>query len=129
MRRILACLKNIRITELIIAGDRPKPKMVASWRAVEPVRSAALLYCDSCCRPHEELRIVLELVVPTSLALRVRREQSYVGRDFGELSRAAILAPKAGRILQLQLIDHVIIGAPAPKRNGYFSFKEAGVIG
>jgi len=39
MRRILACLKNIRITELTIAGDRPKPKMVASWRAVEPVRS------------------------------------------------------------------------------------------
>jgi DNA repair protein RadC len=36
---------------------------------------------------------------------------------------------EAGRILQLQLIDHVIIGNPAPKRNGYFSFKEAGVIG
>jgi DNA repair protein RadC len=35
---------------------------------------------------------------------------------------------EAGRILQLQLIDHVIIGAPAPKRNSYFSFKEAGVI-
>jgi hypothetical protein len=72
MRRILACPKNIRITELTIAGDRPQRKMVASWRAVEPVRSAALLYCDSCCRPYEELRIVLELVVPTSLALRVR---------------------------------------------------------
>jgi DNA repair protein RadC len=36
---------------------------------------------------------------------------------------------EAGRILQLQLIDHVIIGTPAPKRNSYFSFKEAGVIG
>jgi DNA repair protein RadC len=36
---------------------------------------------------------------------------------------------EASRILQLQLIDHVIIGAPAPKRNSYFSFKEAGVIG
>ena len=36
---------------------------------------------------------------------------------------------EAGRILQLQLIDHVIIGAPAPNRNSYFSFKEAGVIG
>jgi DNA repair protein RadC len=35
---------------------------------------------------------------------------------------------EASRILQLQLIDHVIIGAPAPKRNSYFSFKEAGVI-
>jgi hypothetical protein len=36
---------------------------------------------------------------------------------------------EAGRILQLQLIDHVIIGAPAPKRNSYLSFKEAGFIG
>ena len=36
---------------------------------------------------------------------------------------------EASRILQLQLLDHVIIGAPAPGRNGYFSFKEAGVIG
>jgi DNA repair protein RadC len=36
---------------------------------------------------------------------------------------------EAGRILQLQLIDHVIIGAPAAGRNSYFSFKEAGVIG
>jgi DNA repair protein RadC len=36
---------------------------------------------------------------------------------------------EAGRILQLQLIDHVVIGAPAPKRNSYFSFKEAGVNG
>jgi DNA repair protein RadC len=36
---------------------------------------------------------------------------------------------EASRILQLQLIDHVIIGAPAPNRNSYFSFKESGVIG
>ena len=35
----------------------------------------------------------------------------------------------ASRILQLQLVDHVIIGAPAPNRNSYFSFKESGVIG
>ena len=35
---------------------------------------------------------------------------------------------EASRILQLHLLDHVIIGAPAPKRNSYFSFKEAGVI-
>jgi DNA repair protein RadC len=35
---------------------------------------------------------------------------------------------EASRILQLQLIDHVIIGSPAPNRNGYFSFKESGVI-
>jgi DNA repair protein RadC len=36
---------------------------------------------------------------------------------------------EASRILQLQLVDHVIIGAPAPARSSYFSFKESGVIG
>jgi DNA repair protein RadC len=36
---------------------------------------------------------------------------------------------EASKILQLQLIDHVIIGTPAPGRNSYFSFKEAGAIG
>ena len=35
---------------------------------------------------------------------------------------------EASRILQLQLIDHVIIGSPAPGRSHYFSFKEGGVI-
>jgi DNA repair protein RadC len=35
---------------------------------------------------------------------------------------------EGSRILQLHLVDHVIIGAPAPKRNSYFSFKEAAVI-
>ena len=36
---------------------------------------------------------------------------------------------EASKILQLQLIDHVIIGSPAPGRSCYFSFKEGGVIG
>jgi len=36
---------------------------------------------------------------------------------------------EASRILQLHLVDHVIIGAPAPGRNSYFSFTEWGVIG
>ena len=36
---------------------------------------------------------------------------------------------EASRILQLELIDHVIIGAPALGRNSYFSFKESGVFG
>ncbi len=36
---------------------------------------------------------------------------------------------EASRILQLHLLDHVIIGAPAPGRGTYFSFKEEGVIG
>jgi DNA repair protein RadC len=35
---------------------------------------------------------------------------------------------EAARILQLQLVDHVIIGAPSPGRRSYFSFKEGGVI-
>ena len=35
---------------------------------------------------------------------------------------------EAARILQLRLIDHVIIGSPAPGRSSYFSFKEGGVI-
>jgi DNA repair protein RadC len=35
---------------------------------------------------------------------------------------------EAGRILQLNLIDHVIIGSPAPGHSNYFSFKEGGVI-
>jgi len=35
---------------------------------------------------------------------------------------------EASRIMQLQLLDHVIIGAPTPGRSSYFSFREAGVI-
>ena len=35
---------------------------------------------------------------------------------------------EGSRILQLQLVDHVIIGMPAPGRSSYFSFKEGGVI-
>jgi DNA repair protein RadC len=35
---------------------------------------------------------------------------------------------EASRILQLNLVDHVIIGSPAPGRSSYFSFKEVGVI-
>jgi hypothetical protein len=34
---------------------------------------------------------------------------------------------EASRILELHLIDHVIIGSPAPGRSSYFSFKEGGV--
>ena len=36
---------------------------------------------------------------------------------------------EASRILQLQLIDHVIIGSPAPGRSDYFRFEEGGVSG
>jgi RadC-like JAB domain len=35
---------------------------------------------------------------------------------------------ECSRILQIQMLDHVIVGAPAVGRRGYFSFKEAGVI-
>jgi DNA repair protein RadC len=35
---------------------------------------------------------------------------------------------EAGRILQIQMLDHVIIGQPINGRQGYVSFKEAGTI-
>jgi len=36
---------------------------------------------------------------------------------------------EASRIMLIQLVDHVIIGMPAPGRSSYFSFREGGVIG
>ena len=35
---------------------------------------------------------------------------------------------EAGKILMLQLMDHVIVGRPVAGRSDYFSFKEAGMI-
>jgi DNA repair protein RadC len=35
---------------------------------------------------------------------------------------------EAARILQIQLLDHVIVGHPLANREGYFSFKEAGIL-
>jgi DNA repair protein RadC len=35
---------------------------------------------------------------------------------------------EAARILQIQFLDHVIIGQPMNDRQAYFSFKEAGII-
>ena len=35
---------------------------------------------------------------------------------------------EAARILQIQLLDHVIVGQPLANRQGYFSFKEAGIL-
>lgn len=35
---------------------------------------------------------------------------------------------EAAALMQIRFLDHVIIGKPAPGRNGYFSFREAGVI-
>ena len=34
----------------------------------------------------------------------------------------------AAELLQIKLLDHIIIGAPAESQPGYFSFKEAGVL-
>ena len=34
----------------------------------------------------------------------------------------------AGRILQINLLDHVIVGTPEPFRPGHFSFREAGIL-
>ena len=35
---------------------------------------------------------------------------------------------EGARILQINMLDHVIVGQPFDGRSGYFSFKEAGVI-
>ena len=35
---------------------------------------------------------------------------------------------EAAELLQIKLLDHIIIGAPAEGRESYFSFKEAGVL-
>lgn len=35
---------------------------------------------------------------------------------------------EAAELLQIKLLDHIIIGAPANGTGGYFSFKEAGVL-
>jgi DNA repair protein RadC len=35
---------------------------------------------------------------------------------------------EAAELLQIKLLDHIIIGAPADSSTGYFSFKEAGVL-
>lgn len=35
----------------------------------------------------------------------------------------------AAALMQVKMIDHVIIGEPAPGRSEYFSFREAGIVG
>jgi len=35
---------------------------------------------------------------------------------------------EGARILQINMLDHVIVGQPFDGRRGYFSFKEVGVI-
>jgi DNA repair protein RadC len=35
---------------------------------------------------------------------------------------------EAAELLQIKLLDHIIIGAPAERSAGYFSFKEAGIL-
>jgi len=35
---------------------------------------------------------------------------------------------EGARLLQINLLDHVIVGQPFDGRLGYFSFKEAGTI-
>jgi DNA repair protein RadC len=36
---------------------------------------------------------------------------------------------ECARMLQMQFLDHVIVGSPSDGRPGYFSFKEAGILG
>ena len=42
--------------------------------------------------------------------------------------RLTVRISEAARLLQVNLLDHLIIGTPAPGRLPYFSFREAGVI-
>jgi DNA repair protein RadC len=42
--------------------------------------------------------------------------------------RLTVRISEAARLLQVTLLDHLIVGAPAPGRLPYFSFREAGVI-
>jgi DNA repair protein RadC len=35
---------------------------------------------------------------------------------------------ECARMLQIQFLDHLVIGSPQPDRPGYFSFKEAGIL-
>jgi DNA repair protein RadC len=43
-------------------------------------------------------------------------------------SRLTRRLSEGSRLLQIQMLDHVIVGAPAVGRSGYFSFKEAGLF-
>jgi DNA repair protein RadC len=42
--------------------------------------------------------------------------------------RLTVRISEAARLLQVNLLDHLIVGTPAPGRLPYFSFREAGVI-
>ena len=42
--------------------------------------------------------------------------------------RLTVRIADAGRLLSITFFDHIILGAPAPGRQPYFSFREAGVI-
>jgi DNA repair protein RadC len=35
---------------------------------------------------------------------------------------------EASALMQIRLVDHVIVGEPAPGRSPYYSFREAGLI-
>ena len=35
---------------------------------------------------------------------------------------------EAADLLKIQMLDHIIIGAPAPGRTAYYSFREAGLV-
>ncbi len=58
---------------------------------------------------------------------RVPKGQGHVALYFAD-TRLTRRLSEGSRILQIQMLDHVIVGAPAAGQSGYFSFKEAGVI-
>ena len=65
----------------------------------------------------------------------MRRNPSYAARGItgdpapseADMRLTRRLAEGA-RLLQINLLDHVIVGQPFDGRPGYFSFKEAGTI-
>jgi DNA repair protein RadC len=42
--------------------------------------------------------------------------------------RLTVRITEAARLLQVTMLDHIIIGVPAPGRLPYFSFREAGIV-
>jgi len=42
--------------------------------------------------------------------------------------RLTVRITEAARLLQVTMLDHIIIGSPAPGRLPYFSFREAGIV-
>jgi len=93
---------------------------------------------DALCRQHVDMAPVVDGdallgVVTRTGALRSTIYTPALDADGRLLVGAAVgingdVGGKAAELLQIKLLDHIIIGAPAEGRAAYFSFKEAGVL-